>query len=198
MILKVTNLGPNILIFTESRLLPYVESTQFVPGQHVEFPPEFTTSSSQLNSWCDSGLVELRMIEGEFDESGTDVGVRQGVKASGVVVEPNNMSLIQSTNVQDFLDNVESILESGGSGSGTKYKVEEFILTAVDVLNKFVTLELQPCGSNITVSVRNGPPQGYNQDYVLSGKNVTWAGRGLEGVVIAGDELIVGYEHSCP
>jgi len=195
--LRATNLGPKILIFTEAKLLSYVDNSRFAPNEHADFPAEFRRTSVQLRGWSAAGLVELRIVDGDINE-GDGAGSRRGIMASDINVLPNDIALIQRTNVQDYLDDVEGILASGGSGSGTKYKVEEFILSPSDISAKFVSLSIQPSNTNITVSIRNGPPQGYGQDYILSGKNVSWAGRGLEGVVMAGDELIIGYEHSGP
>jgi len=197
MILKAINLGPQVLSITENKLLLYAPSNKFVPEQVIDFPSEYRTTSDQLNDWNDKGLVQLRLMQGEEPLAGPGTPRESEVMADNVVVIPNDNPLIQKTNVQGFLDEVEDILSAGGSG-GTGYKVEEFLLNGTDISNKFVTLSIQPCNTNITVSVRNGPAQGYGQDFTISGINITWAGRGLEGVIEAGDELIIGYEHNCP
>jgi len=195
MILQVTNTSGQILVFSEDKLLPFISDPRFIPNQTVNFPAGFRMTSSQLRMWNSEGYIEMRVTGGSL---AVQPGVATpGLLAENVTVLPNDNPYIQDTNVQSFLDNVEDILsQGGGGGGGTRWKVEEITLTPAQISNKYIILSLTPINSNITLSVRNGPPQSYIDDFIVSGDNLSWSGRGLDGALSAGDELIIGYEYS--
>jgi len=72
--------------------------------------------------------------------------------------------------------------------------VDYFALSPADILNKYVTLSLAPKNpSETALNIIEGSSQYYGTDYVVIGDKVLWTGLGLDGELIAGDELRVMY-----
>lgn len=65
-------------------------------------------------------------------------------------------------------------------------------LTIGDIANKYVDLIVAPSAPNLTrLSVIGGAEQLYGTDFSISGSLLTWNGYNLDGVLEAGDQLIV-------
>lgn len=80
------------------------------------------------------------------------------------------------------------------SGGTTQYNVNKFTLSGTDITNKYVTLSGTPTTVTKTVvSVIGGDSQDYSIDFTVSGTQLSWNGLGLDGVLIAGDKLIVQF-----
>jgi len=193
-IVEVTNTSAVTLTITDPAILAYSIDNSFRPAEVLNLPVEYRYND-EIVGWKNDGFVEVRIIEG--DSSSLGIPRASEIMASNVVVLPNDNPLIQESNVQDFLDDVEDILAQGGGGGGSRFKVEEITLTVTDISNKYIILQHLPCNTNISLSVANGPQQSHNQDYILTGQTVNWAGRGLDGLVSIGDELVIEYEHQC-
>jgi hypothetical protein len=72
------------------------------------------------------------------------------------------------------------------------YYVNNFTLSSTDITNKFVTLSSAPVNPIKTaMTVVGGPMQDYGTDYSISSTTLTWSGTFLDGVLIAGDKLVV-------
>lgn len=73
--------------------------------------------------------------------------------------------------------------------------IEQITLTSTHVGNKYVTLAYTPLGtSDISLTIAQGGIQFYNLDFVLvNGNQLSWAGKGLDGVLVSGDTMIVTY-----
>ena len=70
--------------------------------------------------------------------------------------------------------------------------IDYFALTPTDILNKYVTLSYVPKNSLETaVNIVEGSSQYYGSDFVVVGDKVLWSGLGLDGELIAGDEIRV-------
>lgn len=77
--------------------------------------------------------------------------------------------------------------------------VEEFILTADDASNKYITLSFPPADSSqVTLNILNGVPQRIGVDYNMSFMTLTWSGYTLEDDLAEDDVLRVMYsaEHT--
>lgn len=65
-------------------------------------------------------------------------------------------------------------------------------LSAGDIANKYVDLVVSPGSPALTrMSVVGGPEQLYGTDFSISGTLLTWNGFNLDGVLEAGDQLLV-------
>lgn len=75
-----------------------------------------------------------------------------------------------------------------------KVSSELFTLTQVDIEAKKLTLTLTP-DLSYTVSVlpREGCPQFLGTDFQVNGKEIIWAGLGLDGLLVVGDIVQVNY-----
>lgn len=73
--------------------------------------------------------------------------------------------------------------------------VYEYTLNTTDISNNYITLPQAPEDPSLTLlNVVGGPMQLYTIDYTVSGSQLFWFGLGLQGVLVAGDILIVqGY-----
>lgn len=79
-------------------------------------------------------------------------------------------------------------------------KVDRFTLTAGDVTNAYVDLAVTPDEpTRVVVSVKGAPGQFYGDDFQVitdgtSVRRLSWAGMGLDGLLVAGDKLTVTYD----
>lgn len=94
------------------------------------------------------------------------------------------------------------VLTTNGSGvtswaataSVEPYRVNTFTLSAGDITNGYVVLSHIPTvASSTALSVIGGPMQEYGVDFVMIGANLDWNGLGLDGVLTAGDKLVVQF-----
>lgn len=75
-----------------------------------------------------------------------------------------------------------------------KAAAEVFVLSAVQIADKKVTLTLTPDLSyTVSVTPRNGCPQFLGPDFIISGKDLSWANLELDGLLEVGDILQVDY-----
>lgn len=76
----------------------------------------------------------------------------------------------------------------------SKAASETFTLSSFDIAQKRITLTLKPDLSyNISVQPREGCAQFIGSDFTVAGKDVSWDGLGLDGLLIAGDILQIDY-----
>lgn len=79
-------------------------------------------------------------------------------------------------------------------------KVELLPLTATEIANGYVDLEVTPnTPSGVVVNIKGAPAQYYGDDFQVisdgaSVKRLSWAGLGLDGVLADGDKLTVAYD----
>ena len=65
-------------------------------------------------------------------------------------------------------------------------------LSPTDITNKYVTLNRVPNNPAATIlQVVGGIAQGYGPDFIVSGNQLSWSGLFLDGVLTAGDQLLV-------
>jgi hypothetical protein len=67
-------------------------------------------------------------------------------------------------------------------------------LTSLEVTAKSLTLAQSPTYPNETsISIAQGGPQAYGLDFTVAGTTLSWTGLGMDGLVLAGDELVITY-----
>jgi hypothetical protein len=87
---------------------------------------------------------------------------------------------IEATNLQDA---VFYLVSSGSSGLNFEYHT----VTAAEIASKSFLLLKDPAGSQVCIDIIEGTSQQPNTDYLISGKQVSWDGLGLDGVLEEGD-----------
>ncbi len=133
----------------------------------VSAPAEFIVSGSPVTT---SGTISIT----KADESANTVWAGP---VSGSDAQPAFRALV---------------LEDLPSNAQAPYFVNEFTLSGTDITNKFVTLTTAPVNPTLTVlAVVGGPTQEYSVDYSISSTTLNWSGLGLDGVLTAGDILVV-------
>lgn len=79
-------------------------------------------------------------------------------------------------------------------------KVERFTLTASDITNGYVDLATAPDEvTRVVLNVKGAPGQFYGDDFQVitdgtSVRRLTWAGMGLDTILVAGDKFTVTYD----
>jgi hypothetical protein len=94
--------------------------------------------------------------------------------------------------VSGVTSNIQNQINTLSSGT---YKVNLFTLSSTDITNGYVTLSTAPItAANTILTVIGGPMQDYSIDYTVSGTQLSWSGLGLDGILTAGDKLVVQFE----
>ena len=79
--------------------------------------------------------------------------------------------------------------------TNTELDREVFLLTVEDAANKSITLSYEPAdGSNIIFNPIGGPTQVQGLDYDVVGNVISWNGLALDGILEAGDRLVIYYQ----
>jgi len=72
------------------------------------------------------------------------------------------------------------------------YTTDLVTLTPAQITAGEVTLSATPTTANQTLLlVQGAPSQQYSLDYTVTGNVLSWSGLGLDGVLIAGDNLTI-------
>lgn len=81
--------------------------------------------------------------------------------------------------------------------SGDPFNTQYFTLSGTDITNKYVLLSTAPVTKNKTVMLPEGPAQTYGVDFEVTNDNggtrLSWNGLALDGVLEAGDLLLILY-----
>lgn len=71
---------------------------------------------------------------------------------------------------------------------------EQVVLSSGDITAKQITLANAPLNSAaVRLSVYGGPQQAIGTDYSVAGSTLSWSGLGLDGLLVAGDRLLIDY-----
>jgi|SRR5271165_392295 len=101
--------------------------------------------------------------------------------------------------INPFTGQFDFVGSGGGGGGGNSVAVDTFTLSGTDITNKGVVLSKIPTiASKVFLSVGSAPGQSYTTDYIIDSnlspnKTLDWTGLGLDGILSAGDQLIVIY-----
>ncbi len=75
-------------------------------------------------------------------------------------------------------------------------KVETITLDATAITNKYVTLSQTPKDATaVECTPVGGGQQAYTTDFTVSGTQLNWSGKGMDGLVASGDKLIISYTY---
>lgn len=90
---------------------------------------------------------------------------------------------------------VETQLLTNATRIGSTHLVEYFDLTQQHIIDKELTLEVEPEFPERTLvdAANGGGMLRYGLDFTVSGKVLTWSGGRFDGIFEAGDELRVVY-----
>jgi len=73
-------------------------------------------------------------------------------------------------------------------------KTEFRTISSGEATAKALTLVQTPSiSSEVTLGISGGGFQFYGDDYTVSGTTLSWSGLGLDGILSAGDKLVIGY-----
>jgi hypothetical protein len=106
-----------------------------------------------------------------------------------------NGEIYYATDLNKFRKYENGAWSDFGSGGSSTYTVNKFTLSGTDITNKFVTLSGTPTTPSDTIlDVIGGPSQDYSVDFTVTGSTLSWSGLTLDGVLIAGDKLIIQFD----
>lgn len=135
----------------------------------------------------ESGKLEKTVINpGGIEQLKLDIGADvydKTVDTSEDVSYNPTISGLLATNVQEAIDEL----------SQSKYNPRpQITLSSTDISNKYVDLVVTPGFPNLSrLSIGGGPDQVYGVDFQVSGTLLTWNGLNLDGILEAGDILII-------
>lgn len=73
---------------------------------------------------------------------------------------------------------------------------EQVVLTGGDIAAKQITLANTPLNASaVRLTVYGGPEQAFGIDFSVTGTTLTWNGLGLDGLLVAGDRLLIDYAY---
>lgn len=79
-------------------------------------------------------------------------------------------------------------------GGSTTVKIEMRTISAPEAAAKALTLVQTPANAGeISLDVVSGCSQFYGTDYTVSGSTLSWTGLGLDGLLAAGDRIVITY-----
>ena len=89
-------------------------------------------------------------------------------------------------------------LQVGGSGNGfnlaASIRTKVYVLTDQNLSDKGITLDFSPSDVTALILVpTGGAKQNYGVDFIVNGSFLTWDGLGLDGVLSAGETLVIYY-----
>lgn len=91
-------------------------------------------------------------------------------------------------------DGTVETLGSGGGGGGNQTVVQYFTLTSGQIASASVTLTYSPSPANqTTLDIISNGPQYYADDFTVSGNVLSWSGKPIDGLLVAGDRIRVQY-----
>lgn len=123
-----------------------------------------------------TGAVELGALTTAWDLGGKTI--------TGAAAPMSDTDLVSKVWVTTQLQGIPT----------TQVVTETVTLTAEQITAKTVTLTATPkVAATVTMSVRGAPSQFYGLDFSVTASVLTWAGLGLDTVLLAGDNLTITY-----
>jgi hypothetical protein len=117
--------------------------------------------------------------------------------AEGTVADDtqvSNTSSAPGATVSDALDSLQTQANTTQNVAlATQYKpLEPVELTALDISNKFITLPSTPTNPEKTqLFIIGGTTALYGEDFTVSGNSLSWNGLGLDGLISAGEFIVI-------
>jgi len=155
-----------------------------------------TSITAQIAAWNlahPSNQATLTSGNGSQIPSAQTVSLSGGLDPGSSVIG-NTATYINFTptapTIAGALAGIDSALASTGSSS-----IDKFTLNGTDITNKFVTLSLIPSvPSNTILLVEDAGNMFYGVDFTVSGNQLSWSGKALDGILSSGDNLTVSYK----
>lgn len=89
------------------------------------------------------------------------------------------------------------VVSGGGGGPGgpdNTVFIETRTISALEITNKSLQLTQNPSfPAETSLSVVQGSSQAYGQDFIVTVSVLSWNGLGLDGLINAGDEVVITY-----
>ena len=145
---------------------------------------------------------KLNVLTGQFDIASTSGGGGGGSASfKDPVADFVSLPLVGNAVGDVRLVEDENVLYSWDGAtwnaigsSGSSLQTEKFTLSGTDITNKYVTLASTPGTPLLTrLVVITGPEQDYGTDFTVIADQLSWSGLFLDGVLVAGDKLIITY-----
>lgn len=131
---------------------------------------------------------------GGESNTGSNVGTGSGVFRDKTGVTLNFKSIKAGSNIT-ITPSANEVEIASTSGSGTSTTTETRTISAGEAAAKALTLGATPLvAGNVRVWAIQGPAQENGVDFSVVGTTLSWAGLALDGVLDAGDKLLIQYE----
>jgi len=166
-------------------------------------------------------LNDLRVNEAtKVSATSTELNILDGVTATTAEINYLDNDDLTSADLQKLADLTASATElnlndgiasvSTGTGDNDKFvtqgyvddavaavdsrRVETITLDGTMITNKSLTLAATPADvAEVVADVAGAPKSVYTDDYTVSGTTLTWDSLGWDGIVEAGDKVVVSY-----
>jgi hypothetical protein len=93
---------------------------------------------------------------------------------------------------KDMTEQLERAL--GNKSAKSDFETEIHLITEAEETSKSFDLTYMPAyQSEVVVDIIGGVKVKYEDDFIITGKSFSWAGRGLDGLLAAGDEVRLTY-----
>jgi len=83
--------------------------------------------------------------------------------------------------------------QAGGGGGGLSPVIFYHDLLPAEITAKKITLPSLPNAVGVIVDVIGGGPQKVGADFAVTGRDISWAGKNLDGVLKAGNTFRILY-----
>lgn len=161
---------------------------------------DITATSGGLSTVSDTNTVNLTKSGSDLsadvvyqDSSSIDLsddasGLKADIRLSATSATAGNLKATTTVEVDGLKTEIPDKL----------FRTDKITLTAGDITNKYVVLSLAPANKPQTqLIVIGGPGQEYSIDFEVTTDNadrrLSWDSLGLDGILEAGDRLIVNY-----
>lgn len=89
----------------------------------------------------------------------------------------------------------KTVLDNLIGATGTTQIVDKFTLNGTDQTNKFVTLsQTPPTPGDTILLVEDAGNMFFGTDFTVTGNQLGWSGKALDGILASGDNLTITYK----
>lgn len=186
-------------------------TTTNVMGLTIQPYADSGTITNLYDIYVQPGTLTGATVSNQFGLyiSANDVGVKNNFLSgntrfgSSYATPAAAVDIAGSIKIVDGTEGAGKILTSDATGLATwsspgagsaPYYVDTFTLTGTDITNGYVTLTGSPTvPASTALTVIGGPMQDYGADFTVTGSQLSWTGLFLDGVLVAGDKLVVQF-----
>jgi hypothetical protein len=142
--------------------------------------------------------VEGRLDTAESSLSGHLNGGANKHDASEIDVEGVGYNYVTAGDLESAIEDLDTQVKANADAiaaiTDPTWVVQEFVLAAGDISNKYVTLSNAPIAASVLVYPDGAPLQRVGVDYSITGVQLDFDGD-LAALLVAGDVLIVKYQY---